>query len=126
MEFFEEIEKQGIDIEALKNLLQISTLTAHCRSIDSVIFDDHNSGNIYCLWGQFNISREEIKNGVRFALLNCPHALAWTIAYHEERSMLVVHLTTDDREEDEELVESIQEFMSDWHIGLSNALQIIT
>jgi len=126
MEFFEEIQKQGVDIEALKDLLQISSLPRHCSSIDSVISEDHNKGEIYCIWGQFNVSREVIKNGIRFALLNCPHALAWTITYHETQSILVIHCTIDDREEDSEFNESIQMFMSDWRFGLSDALPIIT
>jgi len=122
MEFFEEIERQGVDVDALKNLLQISSLPNHCRSIDSVISDDHNAGEIYCVWGQFNISREIIRNGVRFALSDCPHAFAWTITYHEDRNMLVVHCTIDDREEDEEFVETIKEFVADWGFGLDHAL----
>jgi len=122
MEFFEEIERQSVDIEALKDLLQISELPNYCRSIDSVISDNHDVGEIYCVWGQFKVSREVIKNGVRFALLDCPHAFAWTITYHEDRNMLVVHCTIDDREEDEEFIESINEFAADWGYGIGNAL----
>ena len=122
MEFFAEVEKQGVDIEALKDLLRISALPSFCRSIDTVISENHNVGEIYCVWGQFNISREVIRNGIRFALLDCPHAFAWTITYHQDRNMLVVHCTIDDQEEDEEFIESIQEFASDWGFGLSNEL----
>jgi len=122
MEFFKEVERQGVDIEALKDLLRISALPSHCGSIDSVISENHNLGEIYCVWGQFNISREEIRNGVRFALLDCPHALAWTITYHKDRNMLVVHCTIDDREENKEFIESIKGFVSDWSFGLGNAL----
>lgn len=122
MEFFEEIEMQTMDVEALKNLLQISALPTHCRSIDSVVSDQHNVGEIYCVWGQFNVSREVIRNGVRFALVDCPHAFAWTITYHEGRNMIVVHCTIDDQEEDEEFIETIREFATDWSCGLGNAL----
>jgi len=122
MEFFEEIAVRGVDVGALQDLLTISSLPNHCRSIDSVIADNHDVGEIYCVWGQFDISRQPIRNGVRFALLNCPHAFAWTIAYHENRNMLVVHCTIDDREEDEEFIESIEEFVADWGIGLANIL----
>lgn len=122
MEFFEELVRQSVKIEAIKDLLQISALADHCRSIDSVISENHNEGEIYCVWGQFKISRQVIRNGVRFALLDCPHALTWTITYHENRNMLVVHCTIDDREEDREFIESIQQFVSDWGIGLGNAL----
>lgn len=122
MEFFEEVESQSEDIEALKELLQISVLPDLCSSIDSAISENRNRGEIYCVWGQFDISREVIKKGVRFSLLDCPHAFAWTITYHEDRKVFVVHCTIDDREEDEEFIETIQEFANNWGHGLINAL----
>jgi hypothetical protein len=123
MEVFAEIEKTEIEVEALRDHLQIATLPVHCKSIDTVIYDNGNRGEIYCVWGQFTISREPIRNGVRFALLNCPHALAWTVAYHAERKTLVVHCTIDDREGEQDFVESIEQFVSDWAVGLRHLLQ---
>jgi hypothetical protein len=123
MEFFAELEKNELDIEALRGQLQIATLPVHCESIHTVISDNGNKGEIYCVWGQFTVSREPIRNGVRFALLNCPHALAWTVAYHAERKMLVVHCTIDDRTEADEFVESIEQFVSDWATGLGHVLR---
>jgi hypothetical protein len=123
MEFFAEIEQNEIEIEVLRDRLQIATLPGHCKSIDTVICDDGNRGEIYCIWGQFSVSREPIRNGVRFALLDCPHALAWTVAYHAKRRTLVVHCTIDDREEERDFVESIERFVSDWAFGLKYALQ---
>ena len=122
MEFFEELERQEVDIGAIKDLLRISTLPSYCSSIDSVISENHNAGEIYCIWGQFKVSREEIRNGVRFALLDCPHALAWTITFHEDRDRLIIHCTIDDQEEGKEFIGSIQEFVSDWGIGLGHAI----
>lgn len=123
MEFFAEIENSEVEIDALKDQLQIKNLAIHCPSIDTVLSDNGNKGEIYCLWGQFHVSREVIKNGVRFSLLNCPHALAWTVAYHARRKTIVVHCTIDDREEDHAFVESIEQFVSDWALGLRRALQ---
>lgn len=123
MEFFEEIEKHEIEIEALRDQLQIASLPVYCKSIDTVVSDYGTKGEIYCVWGQFTVSREPIRNGVRFALLNCPHALAWTVAYHAKRNTLVVHCTIDDREEEHDFVESIENFVSDWALGLKHALQ---
>ena len=120
MEFFGNIEKNDIDIEALRDQLQIATLPVHCKSIDTVIADNGNRGEIYCVWGQFTVSRAPIRNGVRFALLDCPHALAWTIAYHAKQKTLVVHCTIDDQEEDQEFVKSIEQFVSDWGQGLAS------
>lgn len=122
MEFFAEIEKHGVDIETVRTLLAIPALPDICRSIDSVTAKNNNLGVICCVWGQFDISREVIRNGVRFALLDCPHAFAWTITYHEDRNMLLIHCTINDQEVDVDFSESIEEFVSDWGIGLSSAL----
>ena len=122
MEFFKEIEKNEVEVEVLRGQLLIANLPVHCESIDTVISDQGDKGVIYCVWGQFTVSREPIRNGVRFSLLNCPHALAWTVAYHADRKTIVVHCTIDDREEEQEFVESIERFVSDWAIGLERAL----
>ena len=118
MEFFGELPKDKLDVFRLQDTLKISTLAEMCDSIDTVISDSGNKGEIYCLWGQFAVSRDAIKKGVRFALLNCPHALAWTIAYHADHGKLVVHCTIDDREEEAEFIESIKWFVADWIKGL--------
>jgi hypothetical protein len=120
MEFFGEIEARHIDTNHLKNILTISTLPEYCSSIDTVIIEQNNDGEIYCLWGQFNIRREAIKHGVRFSLLNCPHALSWTITHHEKSQQIVIHCTIDKKQEDEDFIESIHQFVSDWATGLSN------
>ena len=122
MEFIEEIQNLEIEIKALKGQLKIATLPVYCKSINTIISDNGNKGEIYCVWGQFTVSREPIRNGVRFALLNCPHALAWTVTYHAKRKTLVVHCTIDDREEDKEFAESIEQFVTDWASGLEHAM----
>jgi hypothetical protein len=72
MEFFEEIEKHGVDVGALKDSLQIASLPDQCRSIDSVISDNHDTGEIYCVWGQFDISRQVIKKWCAFRIARLP------------------------------------------------------
>ena len=121
MEFFAQIERHNLDIENLKHRLQIASLPQHCSAISTANAVSDTAGDIYCIWGQFDVSREVIRFGVRFALLNCPHALAWTITYHDDLSMLVVHCIIDDREVDEEFAESIEAFIADWETGLSKA-----
>ena len=120
MEFFGEIEAIKLDANYLKEELTISTLPKYCSSIDTVIIEKNNQGEIYCLWGQFNIKRDTIKYGVRFSLLNCPHALSWTITHNQKTQGIIVHCTIDKKEEDKDFIESINQFVSDWEIGLSN------
>ena len=123
MEFFAEIENLSVSASQIAELVTIPRLPELCASIDSVIaMHSQRSGEIYCIWGQFQVSREGIRNGVRIALLNCPHALAWTIAAKDEEEALVVHCTIDDRKAESEFVESIEQFVSDWEQGLRKAL----
>jgi len=123
MEFYAEIEGQAIDAESVRETVTIVRLPELCASIDSVVsVESPRRGEIYCVWGQFQVSREEIRNGVRLALLNCPHALAWSIAARPEEGVVVVHCTIDDRQAEEEFVETIEQFVSDWASGLKPAL----
>ena len=123
MEFFKEIKQVNIDINNFKKLLTISALPNFCNSIDTVLSEQNQEGEIYCVWGQFNIRREIIKYGVRFSLLNCPHALAWTITYNESENDIVVHCTINKKEQDKDFVQSIHQFVSDWGHGIEAYLQ---
>ncbi|MDZ7586110.1 MAG: hypothetical protein U0938_14945 [Thiobacillus sp.] len=58
--------------------MPIGNLTNLCASIGTVTPGGENEGDIYCIWGAFKMRREEIGSGVRYAPIDCPHALAWT------------------------------------------------
>lgn len=119
MEFFAEVAHQVMGVDELARRLTITSLPDVCASIDTVLSQsDDAHGEIYCLWGQFSVSRQRVKNGVRFALLDCPHALAWTITLQDQGRSIVVHCTIDKREEAQEFVESIEQFVADWADGL--------
>jgi hypothetical protein len=123
MEFFGEVANRSVTADQVCELVNIQRLPELCASIDAVLSvasADH--GEIYCLWGQFQVARQRIRNGVRLALLNCPHALAWTVAVREDANAVVVHCTIDDREAESEFVETIEQFVSDWTAGLGSAL----
>lgn len=119
MEFFQHIAAEDVDIDELKGLLTIARLPELCASIDTAREENRSVGDIYCLWGAFDIGREEIRYGVRFSLLSCPHALAWSITYHAEINKVVIHCTIDETQPEVEFVESIELFMNDWSIGIS-------
>ena len=123
MEFFEEIENSGLlDNNSLKKLLTIARLPDLCSSIDSVISDEREKGIIYCIWGEFEINREELRDGIRFSFPKCPNALAWTITTDEESNSMTIHCTINKQEHDEEVIESIQTFVDDWSDGLTRIL----
>ena len=62
--------------------------------------------------------------GVRFALLDCPNALAWTITtgYPPAREKIVIHLTINRERKPQEFIEEIEQFLKDLETGLENFL----
>ncbi len=123
MEFFKNVHGSNLDISGLKKLLSIDNLPRLCACISSVIHTDENEADIYCLWGAFDLKREEIRYGVRFSLLNCPHALAWTVTLDEENQAITIHCTINEVETDEDFVFSIREFVTDWSTGIRDFVQ---
>jgi DNA transposition AAA+ family ATPase len=122
MEFYKYIDARSCTVDELKESLSIANMPELCESINNVISDRQTEGDIYCLWGQFNVRRDEIKYGIRFSLLNCPHALAWTITLNEQSHKIVIHCTIDKENEDRDFIDSIDDFMADWAKGLSSNL----
>ncbi len=119
MEFFEEIKISNWNESDLKKLLTIKNLPKLCQSINTVILDKQQNGIIYCIWGEFEINREELKNGIRFTLPNCHNGFAWTITIDTERNQLLIHGTINKREHDEDFIASIEQFIKDWSNGLA-------
>jgi len=124
MEFFKEVYSPNLDLDHLKKLLSVEKLASLCASINTVIAYNESEGDIYCIWGEFNIKREEIRYGVRFSLLNCPHALAWTITFNEVNQNIIIHCTIDKAEQATDFIESIHDFVEDWSNGLTKTLQL--
>ncbi len=116
MEFFAKIKNKNIDKDRLKKTLSIARLPELCASIDKVLLDNTDSGKIYCLWGEFEINREELDFGIRFSLPHCPNALAWTITCDENNSDILIHCTIAKKQHDEDFIESIEQFVADWQI----------
>lgn len=114
MEFFRTINSKT-DENGIKNRLDIE----HLELMSSQLFlleplsDD--LAKIGSLWGEFTLTRQEIKGGLRFSLLECPNALAWTITtgYDPAPESLIVHLTINRTEKDQEFLEEIKDFLDD-------------
>ena len=122
MEFFQELPFNNLDIDKLKQSLTIEALPSLCASIDKVLSAQGNEGEIYCLWGQFNIKREELRYGIRYALLNCPHALSWTVTSDNASQHIIIHCTIDKQYTDLDFVDSIHVFVEDWLSGINELL----
>ena len=122
MEFLKVIPASDIESSKLKSLLALKNLPVLCASISTVTSETENEADIYCIWGEFNVRRDAIKHGVRFSLLNCPHALSWTITFDKVNQSIIIHCTIDKSEQEQDFIDSIDEFVADWSRGISKAL----
>lgn len=55
---------------------------------------------------------------MRYALLERPHALAWTVTLDEAREHVLIHCTIDKTQPDPEFAESIHGFVAEWANGV--------
>ncbi len=115
MEFFRSLTSR-CSVAALQQELRIERLHHYCDLIDKVLYADGEHGEIYCLWGQFQVQREIIHAGVRFTLPHCPNALAWTLTL--EGDELTLHCTINRAQHEADFLESIEAFLDSWVVGL--------
>lgn len=104
----------------LQRRLTIGELPNWCASIEKVLRDAHSGGEIYCVWGTFDVNREEMRHGVRFTLPHCPNALQWTVTtgHLPDPRQTVIHATINRTEQDQDFIDSIRSFVDDWKAGL--------
>lgn len=119
MEFFRIIDKQVTE-EQLQTAIQPQNIE---KFTETMLFLENDENNFMglTLWGEFLISYDKIKGGVRFALLDCPNALTWTITagFPPEKNKIVLHCTINRTQKPLEFVEEIEEFLAEWEIGLN-------
>lgn len=119
MEFFRIINKQ-VTAEQLQNKLQPKNVDEFSESMLFIKTIEHHFRGL-TLWGEFTISYDKINGGVRFALLDCPNALTWTITtgFPPEREKIVLHCTINRTQKPAEFIEEIEEFLDEWEAGLN-------
>ena len=122
MEYFKIVEAKSTEKE-LHQKLSLANLELFCESIFPM---DHGEEicSIGGMWGDFTLRRDQIMGGVRFSMLDCPNALAWTITtgYPPARDKVVVHLTINRERKQEEFVKEIKQFLEDLQEGLQSFL----
>ena len=118
MEFFRTIDLQTSETQ-IKEKINFNTI--------SEIYPDMillgGEGNVYqvgSFWGEFMLRRDEIMGGIRFSMLDCPNALAWTITtgYPPARNKVIIHLTLNRLEKPDEFISEINELLDGWTKGL--------
>ena len=119
MEFFAYAEVP-LSVIDLQRHIRIENLPEWCASINQVLSHSGEKGRIYCVWGEFAIHHETIRDGVRFTLPGCPNALQWSITVDDrsKTDTVTVHCTINQVEHDQDFVNSLQEFVEEWREGL--------
>lgn len=122
MEFFR-IAEVCTNEQEIQDRLKLQDLESFCESVFPL-----NGGTEVCtiggMWGEFTLRRDEIMGGVRFSMLNCPNALAWTITtgYPPEREKVLIHLTINRTRKQDEFIREIHHFLDDLAEGLRRKL----
>lgn len=126
MEFFKIVWVNTSETE-LQNLITLSGLDSYSSELFPLQEAETNQVKIGGVWGEFTLTRHPIAGGLRFALQECPNALTWTITtgFPPEPEAIVIHLTINRSEKEQEFVEEIQEFMEDLSEGLLNMFTAI-
>ncbi|NNK83460.1 MAG: hypothetical protein HKO92_10085 [Flavobacteriaceae bacterium] len=120
MEFFRLIDRI-VSEQIIQNKVTPKTISEYAETMLFVNGSDDNFEGL-TLWGEFNISYNKIKGGVRFTLTNCPYAFNWTIThgFKPDREKIVLHCTINRAEIKDEFLEEINEFLDEWQEGLEN------
>ena len=118
MEFFAVADKLT-DADTLQARLDIASLPRFCASISQLLSQAGARGEIYCVWGQFEVHRQPIRGGVRFTLPTCLNTLAWTITtgLPPEPRKIVVHCTVNRAAQDADFIATLHAFVEDWRAG---------
>ncbi len=114
MEFFR-IVKVKTSEQSIQEHVTLSALDYFSNEIFSLSDPVENNMEIGGIWGEFTLNRIEIKGGLRFALVECPNALCWTVTtgYPPDRDAIVIHLTINRERKQQEFIEEIEEFLQD-------------
>lgn len=114
MEFFRVIEVKTQESEIQKRF-DFHNLESMSNELFLLEIINKNEAHIGSLWGEFTLQRTVIKGGLRFALLECPNALAWTITigYDNDEGSVMIHATINRKEKNQEFIDEIEEFLDD-------------
>ncbi len=114
MEFFRTVDIHTTEqtIQEVMILEKLEEMTNELVLLDQI---DDNSAAIGGVWGEFTLERSTINGGLRFALKECPNALAWTITtgYPPAINSVVIHLTLNRMEKAKVFIEEVEEFLDD-------------
>ncbi|MFD0975672.1 hypothetical protein [Salinimicrobium gaetbulicola] len=119
MEFFKILDLKTSE-EGIQTHLTLENLDTYSSDLFPLQSSESDRVQIGGIWGEFTLLYQTIAGGVRFALKECPNALAWTVTtgLPPEKDKVVIHLTVNRKEREPEFLEEIQDFMEDLSEGL--------
>ena len=122
MEFFRILKIKTLDSD-IQNALALENLNSMSREIFVIGNQNKKEADIGGIWGEFTLTRSEIKGGLRFALLECPNALTWTITtgFPPDPNSIIIHLTINRQQKELSFIEEVNEFVDD-HIDCLNKI----
>ena len=125
MEFFRIIKAKTQD-KRIQNELTIENLEFISNEIFVIGDQNKAEANIGGIWGEFTLTRNLIRGGLRFALVECPNALTWTITtgIHPDPDAIVIHLTINRQQQNEAFIEEIEAFLDDQSMCLQDYFKI--
>jgi len=115
-----------IKVKTQDKTIQVELTIENLERISNEIFVIGNQSNteadIGGVWGEFTLTRALIRGGLRFALVECPNALTWTITtgLNPDPNVIVIHLTINRQEQKESFIEEIDEFLDDQSVCLQD------
>ncbi|TBW29991.1 hypothetical protein [Gramella sp. KN1008] len=114
MEFFRSL-KINTSEACLHEALTLNKLDSLSNDIFLIGGHNEEAAEIGGIWGEFTLSRSKIKGGLRFALLECPNALAWTVTTDlpPNPDTVTIHLTINREQKDASFLEEVEEFLDD-------------
>lgn len=119
MEFFRIIKVKTED-KNIQDELTIENLELLSNEIFIIGDQNKTEASIGGIWGEFTLTRTLIRGGLRFALIECPNALTWTITtgFPPDPEAVIIHLTINRQQQKESFIEEIEEFLNDHDICL--------
>lgn len=115
MEFFR-VVKAKTNEKSINSTLDVEHIGLMSSQLFLLELMNDYLAKIGSYWGEFTLNKQAIKGGLRFSLLECPNALAWTVTtgYEPEPEYIMVHLTINRTTINQEFREEINEFLDDY------------
>jgi len=123
MEFFA-IADLTTDVPGLQEIMNLDSLAGVCPAIEE-IGEEEGLGRVvyFASWGRYHLRREEIMDGVRFWVPDCPNALGWTVTTGRPpaRDKVVIHATIARTGHDPEFITATEDLVEELRQGVERA-----